>query len=65
MDFDEKTKHVSLKSIHLGVSADELVKNTGFEIIIPENIETNGEPSAEKLQIIRTLIDQRPDYENR
>ena len=64
MNFDEKTKHMRLKSIHLGVSVDELVKNIGFEIIIPENIETNDEPSAEELQIIRTLIDQKPYYEN-
>jgi len=59
MDFTEDTKHLRLKSLHPGVTADEVQANTGFELVIPEKVPTTPAPTAEELEIIRTRADHR------
>ena len=57
MDFEEKTKRMRLKSVHPGVTVDEVVKNTGFELIIPEQVPTTEPPTEGEIEILRTRID--------
>ncbi len=60
MDFTEDTKHLRLKSLHPGVSVDEVVANTGFELVIPAgDIPTTPVPDPEQLLILRTRADER------
>jgi glutaconate CoA-transferase subunit B len=56
-DFNENTKHARLKSIHPGVSIDYIRENTGFELIMSDNISTTGPPTDEELKILRNEID--------
>jgi glutaconate CoA-transferase, subunit B len=64
MDFEEQTKAMRLKSLHPGVTLDEVVKNTGFDLIIPERVETTQPPTADELHILRTRIDVRGALRN-
>jgi glutaconate CoA-transferase subunit B len=57
MDFDEETKAIRLKSLHPGVDIDNIVANTGFEVIIPYSVPKTEEPTEEELTILRTRID--------
>ena len=55
--FDDETKRVKLLSLHPGVTVEEVVENSGFDIIIPDRIEVSPEPADEDLRILREEID--------
>jgi len=57
MDFDEETRHMRLKSTHPGITVDDVLENTGFDLIVPEKVETTPAPREDELQILRTRID--------
>lgn len=57
MDFDEKTKRMRLKSVHAGFTVDQVIENTGFELLIPENVPFTEPPTDEELHILRTRVD--------
>ena len=57
MDFEEDTKRMRLKSLHPGVSVDDVVKNTGFELVIPPQVPATPLPTPEQLHVLRTRID--------
>jgi glutaconate CoA-transferase subunit B len=59
MDFTDDTKRLRLKSLHPGVTVEQVRDNTGFELIVPDDVPTTPLPSAEQLEIIRTRADQR------
>jgi len=59
MDFEDKTKRMRLKSVHPGVSVDEVVGKTGFELVIPKSVPQTEPPTSEELHILRTRIDVR------
>jgi len=60
MDFTEDTKRLRLRSLHPGVSVDEVVANTGFELVIPPGeVPTTPVPDPEQLRILRTRADER------
>lgn len=59
MDFTEDTKRMRLKSLHPGVTVEQVQANTGFEIIVPETVPTTELPSAAELHIIRSRADIR------
>lgn len=58
MDFEEKTKRMRLKSVHAGVTVDEVVKNTGFELVIPKSVPNTEPPTIKELEILRIRIDR-------
>jgi hypothetical protein len=51
-----------LKATHPGVTIEEVVANTGFELIIPDKIDANLAPSAEELRLLREEIDPEKLY---
>lgn len=57
MDFEERSKRMRLKSVHPGVSIDEVVARSGFELIIPPDVPQTSMPTALEMQILRTRID--------
>lgn len=57
MDFEEQTKRMRLHSLHPGVSVDDVVRNTGFELIIPEHVPVTEEPSDEEMRLLRQRVD--------
>jgi len=62
MDYDPVTCRMRLKATHPGVTIEEVVANTGFELIIPDKIDANLAPSAEELRLLREEIDPEKLY---
>ncbi len=59
-DFDSETKLARLKSIHPGVSLDEVIENTGFtHDYIPDKVPETPLPTEEEVKLIREVIDPR------
>lgn len=57
MGFDETSKKMKVISIHPGVTREDLIQNTGFPLIVPENVKTTAAPTREQLRWIREVID--------
>jgi glutaconate CoA-transferase subunit B len=55
MDFDPKTKRMRLASIHPGVTAQQVVENSGFDLIIPKTVPETKLPSHEELRLLREV----------
>ena len=65
MDYDRGaggTYRMRLVATHPGVTVDEVIANTGFELVIPEHVGVNEPPSAEELRILREEIDPERLY---
>ncbi|GAA4128194.1 CoA-transferase [Nocardioides fonticola] len=50
---------VRLLSVHPGVSVEDVVAATGFELAIADDVATTREPSLEELLIIREVLDPK------
>jgi acyl CoA:acetate/3-ketoacid CoA transferase beta subunit len=57
LDFGGPDHRMRLLSVHPGVSADEVVAATGFELAQTAPVEQSREPSPEELRLIRKVID--------
>ena len=62
MDFDEETKRMRLKALNPGVTREQVLENTGFELVIPDRVEKNEEPTDDELCILREEVDQDKLY---
>ena len=56
-DFAEETREMRLKSLHPGVTKDEVLAAMSFLPLVPETIPETEAPSAEELGFIREDID--------
>jgi Fe-S-cluster formation regulator IscX/YfhJ len=56
-DWDPDSHRMRLLSVHPGVTVDEVVAATGFDLVIPSDVPTTREPTAEELHLIREVID--------
>ncbi len=62
MDFEEKTKRMRLKFVHPGISIEEVIENTGFELIIPDKqVQNTPLPTQQEIEYIRSKIDTKGD----
>lgn len=59
---DPETGILALKSLHPGVTLEQLKENTGFDLIIPEDYEITPEPDPEYLHVLRTVVDPNKLY---
>jgi len=62
MDYDPQTCRMRLKATHPGVTIEEVVANTGFELVMPEKVGVNDPPSAGELRLLRQEIDPEKLY---
>ncbi len=62
MDYDPETLRMRLKAVHPGVTVEEVVENTGFDLIIPDHVGENEPPSARELRLLREEIDPEGLY---
>ena len=58
-DFETPDKRMRLKSLNPGVSVDQVVENTGFELVIEGDIPQTRLPTEEELALIRDKIDPK------
>ncbi len=54
-DFDENTKHMRLCTIHPGITIDMIKENTGFDLIIEENVPETEIPPDEILEYMNKI----------
>lgn len=54
-DFDPKTHVMRVKSVHPGVTIEQLRENTGFELVLPQKIPETPAPTREDVAIIRRI----------
>jgi hypothetical protein len=57
LDFQTADHRMRLASVHPGVSVDEVVANTGFELEVPDPVPVTRAPSDEELRLLREVID--------
>jgi len=57
LDFGGEDHRMRLVSVHPGVSVDEVVSATGFELAQAESVGVTREPTVEELRLIREVID--------
>ncbi|MEM8594552.1 MAG: ketoacid CoA transferase [Pseudomonadota bacterium] len=55
MDFNGPNHQMRIVSLHPGISVDQVVENTGFELDIPTDIPVTAAPTAEQLVVIAEM----------
>ena len=55
MDFDPETKRIRLATVNPGVSVQQVLDNSGFDLIIPKNVPTTELPTVEELELLRAI----------
>jgi acyl CoA:acetate/3-ketoacid CoA transferase beta subunit len=55
LDFETPDHRMRLRSVHPGVSVDDVVAATGFELAVPADVPTSREPTGAELAIIEEL----------
>jgi glutaconate CoA-transferase, subunit B len=55
MDFPEETRRMRLRSVHPGVTEDQVQEATGFQVQVDGEVPTTPEPSEEEVAIIRRV----------
>lgn len=48
---------MALRSVHPGVSVEEVVAATGFELHVPAHVPESRLPTADELELLRTVLD--------
>jgi hypothetical protein len=56
-DFETPDRRMRLRSVHPGVTVDEVVAATGFELVVPSGVPESRLPTPEELELIREVID--------
>lgn len=57
MGFDQATKRMTVESVHPGVTRDEIVAATGFDLLWAANVKDSPPPTVEELRILRDEVD--------
>ena len=57
MGFDDKTKAMTVESLHPGIEIGKVQLETGFELIVPKKIERTAPPTEKELRILREEVD--------
>ncbi|MFB7938892.1 CoA-transferase subunit beta [Streptomyces sp. NPDC056049] len=58
-DFETPDRAMRLRSLHPGVTVEQVREATGFALVVPEEIPYTRDPTAEELRLIREEIDPR------
>ena len=56
-DFETPDRSMRLRSVHPGVTVDDVVAATGFELTVPADVPESRPPTREELELIREVID--------
>jgi glutaconate CoA-transferase subunit B len=59
MDFEPTSKRMRLKSVHRGVTPKQVQEETGFELLMPKDVQETPAPSEHELALLRNQIDPR------
>ncbi len=56
-DFESPDHSMRLRSVHPGVTVDDVAAATGFDLVIPDDVPNSRLPTADELELIREVID--------
>ena len=56
-DFETPDHTMRLRSVHPGVTVDDVVQATSFALTLPDEVEETRLPSPEELDLLRTVLD--------
>ena len=56
-DFETDDGRMRLRSLHPGVTVDDVVTATGFDLVIPDDVPESRLPTPDELELIREVID--------
>jgi acyl CoA:acetate/3-ketoacid CoA transferase beta subunit len=59
LDFDTPDHRMRLASVHPGVTVEDVVAATGFELVVPDDVPTTRTPTDEELTVLREVLDPR------
>jgi acyl CoA:acetate/3-ketoacid CoA transferase beta subunit len=57
LDFEAPDHRMRLRSVHPGVSIDDVVAATGFDLVVPDDVPESRQPTDEELRLIRDVLD--------
>jgi glutaconate CoA-transferase, subunit B len=57
LDFEPGSDRMRLRSVHDGVSVDDMLAATGFEPVLPADVPTTPPPTVQQVDLLRTRID--------
>ncbi|MFF1465230.1 CoA-transferase subunit beta [Streptomyces sp. NPDC058330] len=56
-DFETPDHSMRLRSVHPGVTVEQVVAATGFPLVVPDEVPLTREPTEDELRLIREVID--------
>lgn len=56
-DFDTPDHSMRIRSLHPGVTVEEVQELTGFELVVPDHVPETRPPTSEELRLIREVLD--------
>jgi acyl CoA:acetate/3-ketoacid CoA transferase beta subunit len=57
LDFETDDHRMRLRSVHPGVTVDEVQAATGFELVVPDEVPESRLPTPDEVELIATVID--------
>lgn len=58
LGYHPQTKRMMLLATQPGITVEDVVDNTGFDLFIPDKVESNPPPTVEELHILREEVDR-------
>jgi glutaconate CoA-transferase subunit B len=55
MDFDPVTKRIRLATLHPGVTVEQVLENTSFDLIMPKHVPPTDLPTCEEIGLLRAI----------
>jgi glutaconate CoA-transferase subunit B len=62
LGYQEATKRMMILATQPGVTVEQVIENTGFELVLAETIEQSPPPTEEELRILRDEVDRDRFY---
>ena len=56
-DFETEDRAMRLRSVHPGVTVEQVVARTGFRPVVPDRVPETEPPTAEEIEILRRRVD--------
>ena len=56
-DFETPDRVMRIRSVHPGVTVDDVVEATAFELVVPPDVPHTRTPTPTELELIRTVLD--------
>jgi acyl CoA:acetate/3-ketoacid CoA transferase beta subunit len=57
LDFDEKQRRMRIKTVHPGVTVDQVQENTGFELLKAPDLKETTPPTQTEIHLLREKVD--------